>query len=182
MPDPVNEYGKLTRVETISLESEASEADAERVKGEVLDFIAGRGAPMFGFLITMRKDGRPHSRPVSTFVEGWTVGTISQDIHLKNQHIRNNPVVGYLWVEQCPNPGIRPKSVWMQGLCTIVEDDDEIDAFYERRAKATGRGDRHSDEEWKRLLFVTTPQVVRAEGFLGRLKPALYRTFDARVD
>jgi hypothetical protein len=107
------------------------------------------------------------------------VGTVSQDVHLKNQHVRNNPVVGYLWVEQCPPPGVRPKSVWMQGLCTVVDDDAEIDAFYDRRDAVRGvPANRHEGEEWKRLLFVTRPQIVRAEGFLGRLKPAVYREFE----
>lgn len=178
MSNQPNEYTPITRAQTIELEAEASPDEAERVKPDVLAFIQGRGAPHVAFLTTLRKDGRPHCRPVSTFVEGWTVGTISQDLHLKNRHIRNNPVVGYLWVEQCPPPGIRPKSVWMQGVCEIIEDPEEIAAFYRRREAATGRGDTHADEEWNRLLLRTRPQLVRAEGFLGRLKPALYRTFD----
>ncbi|MFN8532340.1 MAG: pyridoxamine 5'-phosphate oxidase family protein [Dehalococcoidia bacterium] len=178
MTDRPNEYTPITRVETIDLEAEASAEDAERVRAEVQAFIQGKGATFFAFMTTMRKDGRPHTRPVATFVEGWTVGTISQDLHLKNQHVRNNPVVGYLWVEQCPPEGIRPKNVWMQGLCEVIDDQAVISDFYQRRQAATGHGDSHADEEWGRLLLRTTPQIVRAEGFLGRLKPALYRQFE----
>jgi hypothetical protein len=96
---------------------------------------------------------------------------------LKNQHIRTNPIVAYLWVEQCPQPDVRAKSVWMQGRCEVVSDPAEIAAFYQRRAAAVGKPDSHADEHWTRLLLRTTPQLVRAEGFLGQLKPALYRSF-----
>ncbi|GIW05556.1 MAG: hypothetical protein KatS3mg060_0361 [Dehalococcoidia bacterium] len=168
---------RLTRAKVIELEAEATPEEAERVREDVKAFIQGRSGPMFAFLTTLRKDGRPHTRPVATFVEGWTVGTISQDLHLKNQHIRNNPIVGYLWVDQCPAAGVRPRSVWMQGVCEIVEDEAAIADFYRRREAATGKPDSHADEDWKRLLLRTTPQLVRAEGFLGQLKPALYRDF-----
>lgn len=162
----------------IELEAEASHEEGERVREDVLAFIQGRARPMYAFLMTLRKDGRPDTRPVSTFVEGWTVGTVSQDLHLKNQHVRTNPVVGYLWADQCPQEGVRPKSVWMQGRCEIVEDAAEIASFYQRRAVALGRDDSHVEETWTRLLRRTTPQLVRAEGFLGQLTPALYRSFD----
>jgi general stress protein 26 len=162
----------------MSLEAEAEKEVAERIKPEVLSFIQDRSGKSMAYLITLRKDGRPHARPVSTFVEGWTVGTISQGEHLKNQHIRNNPQVGYLWVEMFPAEGQRPKSVWLQGNCEIVEDSKEVQDFFARRQAATGVGDRHPDEEWTRLLLRTRPTLVRAEGFLGPLKPALYREFD----
>ena len=166
-----------SRNEVMSLESEATADEAERVRGEVQAFIQGNLGKTIITLITLRKDGRPHARPVYAFVEGWTVGTMSQGEHLKNQHIRNNPEVGYLWTELHPAEGARPKMVWLQGNCEIVSDSDEIDAFFARRKAATGMGDNHPNDDWERLLLRTTPSIVRAEGFLGQLKPALYREF-----
>src|SRR6476660_4392415 len=97
-------------------------------------------------------------RPVSAFVEGWTVGTISQKEHLKNIHIRNNPQVGYLWSELAPENGRWLKSVWMQGICEVIEDQDEIKDFYKRREAVTGMGDAHAwDTNWTRYLLKTTP-------------------------
>jgi len=47
-----------------------------------------------------------------------------------------------------------------------VEDPDEVAAFFERRAAATGRGDAHPhDQAYRRILIRTRPQYVRAEGF-----------------
>ena len=162
---------------TADVERPGSEDEAERVREDVKAFIAGRNNYP-AYLITLRKDGRPHTRPVAAFVEGWTVGTISQGQHLKNQHIRNNPQVGYLWVERDSADKPRPKSVWLQGNCEIVDDPAEVEAFFARRAAIIGRPDAHPDDEYVRLLLRTTPTLVRAEGFLeAPTKPVLYRDF-----
>ncbi|MFN8535173.1 MAG: pyridoxamine 5'-phosphate oxidase family protein [Dehalococcoidia bacterium] len=163
-----------TQRANFEMQAEARPEDAERVRAEVKEFIRTTWP---GFLVTLRKDGRPHGRPVDTFVEGWTVGTISQGEHLKNAHIRNNPQVAYLWMESPPTRGGRLRCVWLQGVCQVVDDPEELAAFYRRREAATGVGARHADEEWTRLLLVTTPSLVRAEGFLGPQKPAIYRDF-----
>lgn len=173
----MNEYQTTTRRQILQEEGEASEELAEKARGAVHAFIQQRSPAVESFLITLRKDGRPHCRPVSTFVEGWMVGTISQGEHLKNRHIRSNPQVGYLWVELCPPEGRRPRSVWMQGTCEVVDDSAEVQAFFKRREVVFGMGDLHPDEDWRRLLLRTTPTLVRAEGFLGPRTPALYRDF-----
>jgi general stress protein 26 len=173
----VDQYRQMTRAQILSREREASPEDAARVREEVKAYIQHSGEGTAKFMITLRKDGRPHCRPVSAFVEGWTVGTISQAEHLKNQHIRNNPQVGYLWVELNPDGSHWLKSVWMQGNCEIVTDPAEIQAFYDRRRAVTGFGDAHANDNWTRLLLRTTPTLVRGEGFLGRDTPVLYRDF-----
>jgi general stress protein 26 len=172
-----DQYRRMTRKEILAQEREASPEEAERVRDEIKAWIQHMALHTAKFLITLRKDGRPHCRPVSAFVEGWTVGTISQGEHLKNQHIRNNPVVGYLWVELCPEPGRWLRSVWMQGVCQIIDDPEEVQAFFKRREAVAGVGDNHPNEDWVRLLLRTTPQLVRAEGFLGPNKPVLIRDF-----
>ena len=166
---------RKSRKTMIQQESEATAEDAERVKAEVQAFIQQTEPQVMAWLTTLRKDGRPLSRPVATFVEGWAVGTISQEEHLKNRHIRKNPEVAYLWVELNPPTGQRPKSVFLQGKCEVIEDDATVQAFFKRRVEVQGKPDAHPDEDWKRLLLSTTPSIVRAEGFLGPLKPAVYR-------
>ena len=171
-------YNQMTRVQILDMEREASNERSESVRAEVLAFIKQRPPAVASYLVTLRKDGRPHTRPVSTFIEGWTVGTISQGEHLKNQHIRRNPQVGYLWIELCPAAGRSPRSVWMQGTCEVIEDEQEVQDFFARRKAAIGQGDLHPDEDWKRLLLRTTPTLVRAEGFFeNHNTPALYRSF-----
>ncbi|MFN8535709.1 MAG: pyridoxamine 5'-phosphate oxidase family protein [Dehalococcoidia bacterium] len=172
-----DQYRAMTRAQILAREKEASPEDAERVRDEVRTFIQHHSPGTAKFLLTHRKDGRSLCRPVSAFTEGWTVGTISQLEHLKNQHIRRNPEVGYLWVEMNPTGDSWLKTVWMNGVCEIVDDRDQIKDFYERRRAVTGFGDAHSDDDWVRLLLRTTPTLVRAEGFLGRDTPALYRDF-----
>ncbi|MFN8534534.1 MAG: pyridoxamine 5'-phosphate oxidase family protein [Dehalococcoidia bacterium] len=172
-----NQYRKMTRTQILEEEREVSPELAEQARGEIKAWIADASPHTSKFLITLRKDGRPHARPVSAFVEGWTIGTISQGEHLKNQHVRNNPVVGYLWVEKNPAAGTWSKSVWVQGVAEVVEDEAEVQAFFDRREARTGMGNNHPDENWTKLLFRVTPTILRAEGFLGPNRPVLLRDF-----
>jgi hypothetical protein len=67
--------------------------------------------------MTFHQDGRPIMRPVSAFVEGWTIGTIRQDLHVKPRHLRRSLIVGYLWVDLDP-PGeaaLDGRNGWVQG-------------------------------------------------------------------
>ncbi|GIW11250.1 MAG: hypothetical protein KatS3mg061_2307 [Dehalococcoidia bacterium] len=86
-----DQYRRMTRKEILAQEREASPEEVERVRDEIKAWIQHMAPHTAKFLITLRKDGRPHCRPVSAFVEGWTVGTISQGEHLKNQHISQQP-------------------------------------------------------------------------------------------
>ena len=166
-----------TRKDILAQEAEATADDAERVRDEVKAFIAQFSTKISKYLITLRKDGSPHGRPVAAFVEGWTVGTISQGEHLKNTHIRNNPKVAYLFTELHPEPGAPLKTVFLSGTCEILDDRKVLNDFYKRRVAAGGTPDGHPEEDWVRLLLKTTPTLVRAEGFLGQNKPAVYRDF-----
>lgn len=170
---------RRTRKDVLEEEREASPDEAARIREEVLELMRRPSTEVAKYMITMRKDGRPHGRPVGAFVEGWTVGTISQGEHLKNTHIRNNPQVAYLWTELHPEPDARTKTVWMQGTCEIIDDPEEVLDFFKRRVAAGGNPDGHPDEDWTRLLLRTTPTFVRAEGFFGNNKPAVYRDFSS---
>jgi hypothetical protein len=154
--------------ETYESEREVPETDAEALSETIREFIANWSGNR-AFLMTRRRDGREIMRPVGSFMEGWTANTITQDLHLKTGHVRNDPITGYLWVEVDGERYGRldfPRNVWMQGRAELVEDPAEVAAFFERRAAATGRGDAHPhDDGYRRILIRTRPQYVRAEGF-----------------
>jgi hypothetical protein len=96
---------------------------------------------------------------VSTFVEDWTVGTISQSTHIKNLHIRRNPNVTYLWTELKPGEFRSAKNVWLQGRCDIVEDQEQVQRFIERRAAAYGQP--AGESKYLRWLLQTKPAYLR---------------------
>jgi hypothetical protein len=163
---------------TYDREKPVSDDVAESFRDEILDFISGFNR-ISSFLLTFRKDGSPIMRPVSTFVENWMVGTITQDLHVKTQHVRNDPRIGYLWVGEGRN-GMEwaRKHVWLEGRSQLIEDPDDVEAFFQRRKAATGQGDVHvNDPNFKRLLIRTTPKYLRAEGFAGGVAPVIYRSF-----
>lgn len=121
--------------------------------------LQGRNA----FFVSLDRQGNPSIRQISTYVEGWTVWTVSQAGSLKVKHLRRDPRGQYLWVED--QPVRRRKNVWMRGSVTIVEDQDEVAAFMERRAKALGF--RVPERDWHRVVLRFQPEYLRAEGFLG---------------
>lgn len=159
----------------------ADETEAEALRPEILEFIADQSQNM-AFLMTRRKDGREIMRPVSAFVEGWTVWTITQDVQPKTTHVKNDPVVGYLFVGQegradWQNRRWNPKIVWYQGRAELITDQDEIAKFFERREAAIGSGRSHPPEDTLYLMKVT-PEYVRAEGWRGS-HAIVYKDFDA---
>ncbi|MFN8534747.1 MAG: pyridoxamine 5'-phosphate oxidase family protein [Dehalococcoidia bacterium] len=166
--------------ETYENEREAPQAASEALRGEVQKFIT-QWNQVPSFMMTFRKDGRPIMRPVSTFVDGWMVGTITQHLHVKTQHIRDNPVVGYLWVgRDGRGPGMdwAPKSVWLQGRAELIEDPAEVEAFFERRKEKLGAGDAHpTDHDYRRIVVRVTPEYLRAEGFYEAARPVIIRDF-----
>lgn len=152
---------------------------AAAFRSAILEFISDADQHM-AYLMTRRRDGREIMRPVSTFVEDWVVSTMTQDLQPKTEHVRRDPIVGYLWVgregrEDYVGVNWNPKAVWMQGRAELLEDQSEVDAFYARREKATGSGRMHPAEE---TLYVirTTPEYVRAEGWAG-MHGIVYRDF-----
>ena len=152
---------------------------AESYRDAVHAFISDRSQHM-AYLMTRRRDGRPIMRPVGTFVEGWRVGTMTQDIQPKTGHVRRDPVVGYLWVGREGRSdwgfGWNPRVVWMQGRAELIEDQGEVAAFYERRAAAGGNPRGHPPEETLYVISVT-PEYVRAEGWHGS-NAIVFRDFD----
>lgn len=153
----------------------------ENYRKAIHDFISQYHKGTLSFLMTTRRNGLPMMRPVSTFVEGWTIQTISQHHHVKLTHVRNHPIVGYLFTDaegEPYNDTGYTKNVWIAGRCEIVEEPDEIQAFFERRATATGIGDAHPhDQSYRRVLMKTTPEYLRAKGLAAHQRPVIYNTF-----
>ena len=161
------------REREVSPEAAAERADA------IHRFIADASARCV-YLTTFRRDGRPVSRPVAAFVDGWRIHTITQAVHVKTQHVRHHPTAGYLFVGlepyQTTSPAPHLKNVWVEGRAELIEDRASVDAFYERRRHVTGRGDPHAgDAGWRPLLISVTPRYLRAEGFAEGLHPVVLR-------
>ncbi len=155
--------------------------EAERYRKDIHAFISLYHKSTLSFLMTTRTNGLPMMRPVSTFVEGWTIQTISQHHHLKLTHVQHHPIVGYLFTDAAGEPYNAlgyTRNVWVAGRCEIVEDPAAIQAFFQRRAAVTGRGDAHPhDRSYRRVLMQTTPEYLRAEGFAEHQRPIIYKTF-----
>ena len=155
--------------------------EGEAYRQAIYEFIAQYHKGTLSYLLTTRKNGVPMMRPVSAFVEGWTIQTISQHHHVKLAHVRHNPLVGYLFTDAAGEPYNAlgyTKNVWIAGRCILVEDSEAIDAFFQRRAAATGQGDAHPhDQSYRRVLMQTTPAYLRAEGFAEHQRPVIYQTF-----
>jgi general stress protein 26 len=115
------------------------------------------------FFASLDSSGSPSFRQISTYIEGWTVYTVSQARSLKLKHLRRDPRASYLWIEDRPER--RRKMVWLRGTCEIIEDPDEVAAFMERRA--TTLGYKVPERDWHRMVIKFTPDYLRAETFLG---------------
>ncbi|MCY4640359.1 MAG: pyridoxamine 5'-phosphate oxidase family protein [Chloroflexi bacterium] len=163
----------------IELPRERSEA----LRGEIHAFICGESGEVACFLTTLRRDGRPLTRPVNAMVTAWSVETVTQDIQYKTQHVRANAVVSYLWVSAESRPGFgvhAPRSVFLEGRARLVEDPASVDDFFARRVARGGRpeGSAHrGDPGYRRFLIRTRPVYLRAEGFAELSRPAVLRDF-----
>lgn len=115
------------------------------------------------FFISLDREGNPSIRQVSTFIEGWTVWTVSQAQSLKLKHLRRDPRGQYLWVDD--QPARRRKNVWMRGAVSILDDQDAVAEFIERRARTLGF--QAPPRDWQRVVMRFEPHYLRAEGFLG---------------
>ena len=137
-------------------------------KQEIHDFITNKEMCM-SYMMTRRKDGREIMRPVSTIIDNWVVHTMTQDIQPKTAHIKNDPIVGYLWVGKETRDDNRwnPKVVWLQGNAELVEDQSQVDEFYAMRESKYGIGRSHSSVDTL-FLVKTKPEYVRAEGWHGQ--------------
>tara|TARA_Y100000817_G_C16743594_1_gene493632 strand:+ start:95 stop:670 length:576 start_codon:yes stop_codon:yes gene_type:complete len=154
---------------TYDSEKEVAESISNDLKNEIFLFIRNWQKSR-AWLMTRRKDSREIMRPVGSFIDkDWSVGTITQDLHLKTKHIANDAITGYLWVEVDRQRYGRmdfPRNIWMQGQAELIHDEEKVQDFFIQRSAATGRGDAHpADDTYKRILIKTRPQYLRAEGF-----------------
>ena len=148
-----------------------SEAESEALRDELHAFVSGERGATACFLTTVRRDGRPLTRPVNAMLTGWTVEAVTQDIQLKTRHVRSNPTVAYLRVSAESRRGLgafAPRSVFLQGHAQLVEETAAVDDFFRRRVPRGGRpeGTAHAGEaDYRRFLIRTRPGCLRAEGF-----------------
>jgi len=169
-------------------EQEVSIEVSEDLKNEIFLFIRDWKNTR-AWLMTRRKDTREIMRPVGSFInKDWSVGTITQDLHIKTTHVKNDPITGYLWVEMDSERYGRmdyPRNVWMQGSADLIDDEKEVKNFFDKRSAATGRGDAHpTDDTYKRMLINTKPEYIRAEGFYkdNPMRAVIIRDFSLHIN
>lgn len=150
--------------------------EAQAVLPEIEAFLRRRFPEVACFLTTLRKDGRPAIRQVGAFVTGWTIETATQPWHVKNQHIRRNPLVTYLWVGLTPGAFRAVPNVMLQGICEIITDRAAVRDFDERRRAALGVTGATETERW---LLRTRATSLRAEGFTGPRRPVILTDLSA---
>lgn len=114
------------------------------------------------FLTTIRQNGEPFTRQVSTFVEDWTIGTIVSATGVAVRHLRRVPIATLLYVEACPATP-RRRNVFLRGAVDLTSDPTSVQAFLERRATATGWP--IPAPRYERVLLRFQPTYLRAEGF-----------------
>jgi general stress protein 26 len=148
----------------------------EDKKAEIQAFINQRPPAVHAFMTTLKRDGSPYIRQVSTFIEGWTIYTVSRFTNLKMKHLRNNSRVTYMWV--APEAEYGAVNVWVQGDIEIVDDPAKVQEFLEHRAAATGRP--IPTVQYDRLYLRLQPTFLRAEGFMGRQTPIFLHAEDMR--
>ncbi|PZC41026.1 MAG: General stress protein 26 [Chloroflexi bacterium] len=162
-------------------EKKIDDNESEQYRDIIREFISKYHSTTLSYFLTIRKNGQPVMRPVSTFVEGWDIYTISQHHQVKVQHVKNNANVGYLFTDNEGDaymPLGYTKNVWVSGICEIITDQSEIEEFFIRREKGTGQGDAHPhDNTYTRLLFKTKLNYLRAEGFAEHARPIIYKHF-----
>lgn len=117
------------------------------------------------WFVSTALNGDHSVRQVSTFIEGWTVYTITQSKSLKLKHLAKNPRATYLWVDGKVEH--RRKNVWMKGTTEVITDPDEVGAFLTRRAAALGAPARNESDPMIRYLIKFTPTYLRAESFVS---------------
>jgi hypothetical protein len=183
VPTSWDETHGIDASSTWATEQGVTTEQAESLRPEILEFLADSSRRM-AYLMTRRRDGGEIMRPVATFVEDWTVGTLTQDVQPKTGHVRRDPVVGFLWVgreSRADGAGAtsawNPPVVWMRGRAELIEDQRVVSAFVERRAAAIGHSRNHRAEDDLFLIRVT-PEYVRAEGWAG-MHAIVYRDFPA---
>ncbi len=147
--------------------------EAEKVE-EFHNFIMQQPPAVHAFMTTVRSNGTPYLRQVSTFVEGWDIQTITNPGKLKMKHLLNNPNVAVMWVQHRPDSVA--KNVWVSGKAELVTDAGKIQEFLERRSKASGRPIPQATYE--RVLVIVRPEFLRAEGFAEGQTPQFLRQFN----
>jgi hypothetical protein len=145
----------------------------EPIVAEIREFMGRRHPEVSAFLITLKKDSTPYVRQIGTFLEGWTVNTISRPNNMKMTQLRRNPSATYIWIQQFPDRLAR--NVWVQGDIEIIDDPAEVAAFMDRRAQALGaRSDRTAAEP---VLLRLRPKFLRAEYFRENPREYIMREF-----
>ena len=134
------------------------------------------------YLLTYRKNGQPRMRPVNAYMNGWYIQSVTQNIHIKTAHIRNNENVAYLFSGMIPRErGNDPVNIFIEGTAELIEKQETVFQFLEWRENITGTGLNTPGDDYTPFVIQVRPRYIRIEGFSGRRHPIILRDF-AKLD
>ncbi|MAX11103.1 MAG: hypothetical protein CL710_01970 [Chloroflexi bacterium] len=134
------------------------------------------------YLLTYRKNGQPRMRPVNAYMNGWYIQSVTQNIHLKTAHIKNNDNVAYLFSGMSPRErGNDPINVFIEGTAELIEDQEQVFEFLEWRESITNTGLNTPGDDYVPYVIQVRPRYIRVEGFSGRRHPVIFRDFSNLV-
>ena len=126
------------------------------------------------YLLTYRKNGQPRMRPVNAYMNGWYVQSVTQDLHLKTTHIRNNENVAYLFSGMTPRErGNDPVNIFIEGTAELIEDQEQVFQFLDWRESVTKTGLNTPGDDYTPFVIQVRPRYIRVEGFSGRRHPVI---------
>ncbi|PZC40116.1 MAG: hypothetical protein DK305_001103 [Chloroflexi bacterium] len=135
------------------------------------------------YLLTYRKNGQSRMRPVNAYMNGWHIQSVTQDLHIKTTHIKNNQNVAYLFSGMQPRErGNDPVNVFIEGTAELIEDQFEVDKFLKWREDKTHTGLNTPGDDYTPFVIQVKPRYIRVEGFSGRRHPIIIRDFSKLLE
>ena len=162
-------------------EKEANASEAQKNLDAIHSFMSDWD-DVAKYLLTYRKNGQPRMRPVNAYMNGWYIQSVTQNIHLKTAHIRNNDNVAYLFSGMSPRErGNDPINVFIEGSAELIEDQEQVFAFLDWRESITNTGLNTPGDDYVPYVIQVRPRYIRVEGFSGRRRPVIFRDFSNLV-
>ena len=158
-------------------EKEANVSEAEKNINDIHTFMSDWDN-VAKYLLTYRKNGQSRMRPVNAYMNGWYVQSVTQHLHLKTTHIKNNNNVAYLFSGMSPRErGNDPVNVFIEGTAELIEDQEQVFQFLDWRESVTQTGLNTPGDDYTPFVIQVRPRYIRVEGFSGRRHPVIFRDF-----
>ncbi len=142
---------------------------------QILDFVRQGPPGVASFALTTTDAGRVSVRQAGTFVDdAFTVTSVTRASALRVGHLAARPSLTWLWVDKAL--GHPARNVSLDGSTAVLHDRESLESCLRHREAVLGIPPP-ADVLVDRVLVVTTPRFLRAEGFLPDGRLVLLRDF-----